>query len=290
MSVRVGVIPAAGLGRRFLPFTKAVPKELLPVGSQPAIQRIIDECLDAGIEHLIVVTSRNKPALEAYLHPSPGLVADLRAAGHTREADAVEQIGRDVDISVVYQDEPRGLGHAVGCAERLVGGRPFAVLLPDEIMDGASLLRTMIDVHGGTGGGVVGLQEVPDDQLHRYGIVAPAAAADSDGVIPIRTMVEKPQANAPSNLAIIGRYVLTPDVFDLLHRTAPGAGGEIQLTDALRAQAGAGPFHGVVNRCVRHDTGNPLGWFQAVVDTVFDDPEIGPDALEWLRRRLANER
>ncbi len=290
MSVRVGVIPAAGLGRRFLPFTKAVPKELLPVGSQPAIQRIIDECLDAGIEHLIVVTSRNKPALEAYLHPSPGLVADLRAAGHTREADAVEQIGRDVDISVVYQDEPRGLGHAVGCAERLVGGRSFAVLLPDEIMEDASLLRRMIDVHGRTGGGVVGLHEVPEDQLHRYGVVEPGAGPDTDGVIPIRAMVEKPSGAPPSNLAIIGRYVLTPDIFGLLDRTAPGAGGEIQLTDALRAQAAAGPFHGVVNHRTRYDTGNPLGWFQAVVDTVFDDPEIGPAAREWLVRRLPNDR
>ena len=286
MHVRVGVIPAAGLGRRFLPFTKAVPKELLPVGSKPAIQRIIDECLDAGIEHLIVVTSRSKQALEAYLHPSPALVAELRAAGHPREAAAVEQIGREVDVSIVYQDEPLGLGHAVGCAERLVAGRSFAVLLPDEIMADASLLRTMIEVHARTGGGVVGLKAVPDDELNRYGIADPGGEPDAEGVVPIRTMVEKPSSGAPSNLAIIGRYVLTPDIFELLQATTPGAGGEIQLTDALRVQAGAGPFHGVVTDLTRHDTGNPLGWFQAVVDTVFDDPDIGPAAQSWLKRRL----
>ncbi len=286
MGISVAVIPAAGRGTRFLPFTKAVPKELLPVGSTPAIQCIVDECVDAGIDEIVVVTSRTKPSLGAYLTPSPDLVEELRAAGHAAEALAVEHLLRDVHVTTVYQDSPRGLGHAVACARQQVDGRPFAVLLPDEIMGDSSLLRSMVAVHQRLGGGVVGLKAVPADQVHRYGIIEPSGEVDGAGVVAVRSMVEKPRGNAPSNLAIIGRYVLSADIFDVIEHLPPGAQGEIQLTDAMRVQAEHGPFHGVLSDVTRHDTGTPLGWFQAVVDTILDDPEIGPRAAAWMRHRL----
>ncbi len=275
------------MGTRFLPATKAVPKELLPILDTPALQLIIDECVGAGIDHVVVVTSHAKPAIEAYFADAPEVIAKLRDTGRVELADRLERIGRDVRISFAYQDEARGLGHAVGCAREAVGDEPFAVLLPDEIMGDSSLLAQMCDVSSATGGSVVGLKQVPRDEVHRYGVVAPAGEMTVDGVVPIRTMVEKPaKADAPSELIIIGRYVLTPDVFDCIDRVQPGAGGEIQLTDALCMQAEAGPFHGVLSDIRRHDTGNPFGWLTAVVELALDDPQIGAPFRDWLQARM----
>ncbi|HNJ96855.1 MAG TPA: UTP--glucose-1-phosphate uridylyltransferase [Ilumatobacteraceae bacterium] len=287
MRARTAVIPAAGLGTRFLPATKAVPKELLPIIDTPALQLIIDECAGAGIDHVVVVTSHAKPAIEAYFADAPEVVARLRDTGRGEMADRLERIGRDVRISFAYQDVAMGLGHAVGCARQAVGDEPFAVLLPDEIMGDSSLLAHMADLSASTGGSVVGLKQVPRDEVHRYGVIDPAGALGNDGVIPIRTMVEKPKnADAPSELIIIGRYVLTPDVFDCIERVQPGSGGEIQLTDALRMQAEAGPFHGVLSDILRYDTGNPFGWLTAVVELALADPAIGAEFAEWLRGRV----
>lgn len=287
MRTRTAVIPAAGMGTRFLPATKAVPKELLPIIDTPALQLIIDEAAGAGVEHVVVVTSHAKPAIEAYFADAPEVVAKLRATGRAEMADKLERVGREVRVSFAFQDEAKGLGHAVGCARELVGDEPFAVLLPDELMGDSALLTQMIDVCEHTGGSVVGLMEVPHEQVSAYGVVHPSGPLDASGVLPIATMVEKPPIDeAPSDLIIIGRYVLTPDVFDRIAEVQPGAGGEIQLTDALRMQAHAGPFHGVLRPLRRHDTGNPFGWLTAVVDLALDDPRLGGPFREWLRQRL----
>ncbi len=288
MQVRSAVIPAAGLGTRFLPATKAVPKELMPIGDTPALQLIIDEALGAGIEHIVIVSHRDKPAIEAYFAPNPALIASLEEKGKPEVAQRLRSIGTDWRVSIVYQDEPRGLGHAVGCARAAVGDVPFAVLLPDEIMGDSSLLAQMNGVCVRTGGSVVGLKQVPLAEVGAYGVVDPAGPMDDDGVIPVRDLVEKPApATAPSDLIVIGRYVLTPDVFDEIAELRPGAGGELQLTDALRGQAVRAPFHGVLSRIARHDTGTPLGFLTAAVEITLADPEIGPALRESLRDVLA---
>ena len=288
MVVRTAVIPAAGLGTRFLPATKAVPKELLPIIDTPALQLVIDEAVGAGIDHIVIVTNHNKPAIEAYFEPSDGVLAKLRSTARHDMADRLESIGRDVRVSFAYQDAPLGLGHAVGCAAGAVGEEPFAVMLPDELMGDSSLLDQMARLCESTGGSVVGLKRVPRDQVSSYGVIDPSTELDDHGVIGIRTMVEKPSIDdAPSDLIIIGRYVLTPDVFDKIERLQPGAGGEIQLTDALKVQAATGPFHGVLSTIRRYDTGTPLGWLSAVVDIALDDPTIGDDFVAFLRDRLS---
>lgn len=274
------------MGTRFLPATKAVPKELLPMIDTPALQLIIDECVGAGIEHVVVVTSRSKPAIEAYFEPAPEVVARLRSTGRDTMARTLERVGNDVRISFAYQDEPRGLGHAVGCARDAVAGEPFAVLLPDEIMSDSALLTQMIDVCERTAGSVVGLKEVPHAEVGAYGVIAPDGEPGPDGVVGVRTMVEKPDpADAPSDLIIIGRYVLTAEVFDLIDRVQPGAGGEIQLTDALRVQAESGAFHGVLGTTTRFDTGTPFGWLTAVIDRALADGDMGPALRAWLAGR-----
>jgi UTP--glucose-1-phosphate uridylyltransferase len=275
------------MGTRFLPATKAVPKELLPIIDTPALQLIIDECVGAGIDHIVVVTSHAKPAIEAYFADAPDVVAKLRSTGRDAVADHLEAMGRDVRISFAYQDEAHGLGHAVGCARELVGDEPFAVLLPDEIMGDSSLLAQMADLGAVTGGSVVGLKRVPRAEVSSYGVIDPVGEVDADGVVRVRTMVEKPPAaDAPSDLIIIGRYVLTPDVFDCIERVQPGSGGEIQLTDALRMQAEAGPFHGVLSDIARYDTGTPFGWLTAVVELALDDDRIGTEFRDWLQARM----
>jgi UTP--glucose-1-phosphate uridylyltransferase len=283
MQVRSAVIPAAGMGTRFLPATKAVPKELMPIGDTPTLQVIIDEALGAGIDHIIVVSSRSKPAIEAYLAPSPDVIERLESSGKLDLAERVRSIGSDWRATVVYQDEPKGLGHAVGCAREAVGDQPFAVLLPDELMGDSSLLAQMNGVCASTGGSVVGLKRVPREQVSSYGVIEPAGDMNDDGVVPVKGLVEKPPAeSAPSDLIIIGRYVLTPDVFDEIATLRPGSGGELQLTDALRAQAVRAPFHGVLSRITRHDTGTPLGFLTAVIEITLRDPELGPELREFL--------
>jgi UTP--glucose-1-phosphate uridylyltransferase len=288
MRVHTAVVPAAGMGTRFLPATKAVPKELLPVLDTPALQLVVDEAVGAGVDHMVIVTSRAKPAIEAYFRPQPEVIAKLRSSGRDAMADRVEALGNDVKVSFAYQDEPLGLGHAVGCARNAVGDEPFAVLLPDELMGSSALLDQMARLCEATGGGVVGLKRVPHESVGAYGVIDPGGEVDEHGVVAVRSMVEKPApADAPSDLIIIGRYVLTPDVFDEIARVAPGTGGEIQLTDAMRAQAARGPFHGVVRDVLRFDTGNPFGWLTANIEIGLADPVMGPQLRTWLTAQLA---
>lgn len=275
VQVRCAVIPAAGLGSRFLPATKAVPKELMPIGDTPAIQIIIDEALGAGIDHIVVVNSRDKPAIERYFAPDDELVRSIRAKGDERLAERLAGIGRDWRVTFAYQDAPRGLGHAVGCARQAVGDEPFAVMLPDELIGDSGLLQQMIGVCTDIGGSVVGVQQVARHLVSSYGVIDPSGPVDQHGVIRVRDLVEKPSVeDAPSDYTLIGRYVLTPDIFDTIGELTPGRGGELQLTDALRVQAQSSPFAAVVSHFERHDTGNPVGFLAAAIEFALQDPEM----------------
>src|SRR5215207_5435858 len=225
MRVRTAVIPAAGLGTRFLPATKAVPKELLPIIDVPALQLVIDEAVAAGLDHIVIVNSRTKPSIEAYFQDAPEVIDKLVSSGRAEMADRLRSIGVDVRVSFAYQDVPKGLGHAVGCARDAVGDEPFAVMLPDELMGSGELLAAMCDVCVRTGGSVVGLKRVPREEVSSYGVIEPAGEVE-DGVVRVTDLVEKPPVDdAPSDMIIIGRYVLTPDVFDEIAALRPGAGG-----------------------------------------------------------------
>jgi UTP--glucose-1-phosphate uridylyltransferase len=271
------------MGTRFLPATKAVPKELMPIGDTPAIQIIIDEAVGAGIEHIVVVSSRNKPAIEQYFAADPDLIDALREKGNDRVADRLASIGRDWRVTIAYQDNPRGLGHAVGCARAVVGNEPFAVLLPDELMGDSSLLAQMNGVCASSGGRVVGVKQVPRSEVSSYGVVAPAGPIDDDGVIPVADLVEKPPAaEAPSDFILVGRYVLTPDVFDEIEGLTPGSGGELQLTDALRVQAARSPFSAVLSRTERYDTGSPVGFLEAAIAFGLRNPEMSAGVASLL--------
>lgn len=284
MQVRSAVIPAAGLGTRFLPATKAVPKELFPIGDQPAIQVVIDEALGAGIDHVVIVSSRSKPAVAEYFERDDALLDALEEKGKIETAERLRAIGRDWRVSIVYQDDPKGLGHAVGCARATVGDEPFAVMLPDEIMASSGLLAQMNGVCASTGGSVVAVAEVPRHAVSSYGVIDPAGPLSDDGVVEVRDLVEKPAIDdAPSNLIITGRYVLTADAWDEIDALTPGSGGELQLTDALRAQAARSPFHAVVAERGRYDTGNPLGFLTASIQLGLANPELGHDLRVFLR-------
>lgn len=283
MLVRSAVIPAAGLGTRFLPATKAVPKELLPIGDTPLLQLVIDEALGAGVEHIVIVSSRQKPGIEKYFEPNERIVSALEAQGRQELAERIRSIGTDWKVSIVYQDEPRGLGHAVWCARDAVGDEPFAVMLPDDLMGDASLLAQMNGVCARTGGSVVAIKRVRRDEVSAYGVVSPRAPLDDDGVAELDGMVEKPSSDdAPSDLIIIGRYVLTPDIFGILDSLPPGRNDEIQLTDAMQAQVAAGvPFHGVLSDVARYDTGTPQGYLETAITLGLRGP-FGAELAEFI--------
>ena len=285
--MHTAVIPAAGLGTRFLPATKAVPKELMPIFDTPALQLVMDEAIGAGCDHIVVVSNKAKSGIEAYLVPSPDVVKRVRDSGRTELADRLSLIGTDVKITVAYQDVPRGLGHAVACARQAVGNESFAVLLPDELMGDASLLTQMWKMHEAGGKHVVGLKQVPMSEVSAYGCVKTTGAPDKDGVVTVTGVVEKPAINeAPSDLILIGRYVLGADMFDMLDTLAPAKGGEILLTDALLMAATAGNLLGVVSDIDRHDTGTPMGWLQAVIEIALKRKDVGAELSTWLEGRF----
>ena len=267
-AVRKAVIPVAGLGTRFLPMTKAMPKEMLPVVDKPAIQYVVEEAVSVGISDILMITGRNKRALEDHFDRVPSLEATLEEKGDAKKLAAIQQSSNLGDIHYVRQGDPKGLGHAVLCAERHVGNEPFAVLLGDDLIDERDpLLGEMIRVQQATGGSVVALMEVDPEQISSYGC-ADVTAVEGEDFVQVHGLVEKPDPwDAPSNLAIIGRYVLHPAVFDVLHQTAPGRGGEIQLPDALQALARqdgeGGGVYGVVFRGRRYDTGDKLSYLKA---------------------------
>lgn len=286
---RKAVIPAAGLGTRFLPATKAVPKELLPVVDIPAMQYIVEEAVRAGLTEVLVVTGRGKDAIADHFDRAPELEAVLEKKGDQERLDAVRRSAELANVHFVRQGTPRGLGHAVLCAASYVGDEVFGVMLGDDLVDARDqLLEPMLQVQSEKGGSVVALMEVPRHSVSLYGCVA-AEPTGTETTVRITDMVEKPSVDeAPSNLAIIGRYVLSPSVFEVLRETAPGRGGEIQLTDALRTQAAAGePMHGVIFRGRRYDTGDRGDYLRAVVRLACDRPDIGPDFRRWLEDFVA---
>jgi UTP--glucose-1-phosphate uridylyltransferase len=285
---RKAVIPAAGLGTRFLPATKATPKEMLPVVDKPAIQYVVEEAVAAGLSDVLMVTGRNKTSLEDHFDRNVELEETLRAKGEDARLATVLESNDLATIHYVRQGDPRGLGHAVLTAADHVGDEPFAVLLGDDLIDPRDpLLRRMAEVQAVHGGSVVALMEVAREQIHLYGSAAVEATDDAD-VFKISHLVEKPAADdAPSNLAVIGRYVLSAAVFDVLRHTAPGRGGEIQLTDALHVLASmpvdeGGGVHGLVFRGRRYDTGDRADYLKAVVRLACERDDLGPDLLAWL--------
>lgn len=281
------VIPAAGLGTRFLPATKAMPKEMLPVVDKPAIQYVVEEATAAGIEDVLIIIGRNKNNLSNHFDSVPELESNLLKKGDQDKLAKVQRSSDLADIHFVRQGEPRGLGHAVLRARAHVGDHPFAVLLGDDLIDERDpLLTTMLEEHRRTGAAIVALMEVDPDSIHMYGAAA-VEATDTDGVVKVTGLVEKPKKeDAPSNLAIIGRYVLSPDVFEILERTEPGKGGEIQLTDALQEMAAdtEGPgVLGVVFGGRRYDTGDRVDYIKAIVQLAADREDLGPELRPWFK-------
>lgn len=293
-SVTKAVIPAAGLGTRFLPATKATPKEMLPVVDRPAIQYVVEEAIRAGLNDVLMITGRNKRALEDHFDRVPVLEQQLAEQGKDAllaSVVATNEMGGD--LHYVRQGDPKGLGHAVLRAKRHVGDEAFAVLLGDDLIDEKEdLLSRMVEVQERTGGSVVALMEVPREAISAYGAAAIEAVEGEDGYVKITGLVEKPAADeAPSNYAVIGRYVLSPKVFEVLEDTAPGRGGEIQLTDALQTLAqgeGEGEgVYGVVFSGRRFDTGDKLSYLKANVILAAERPEFGEDLRAWLKDFVA---
>ncbi len=288
------VIPAAGLGTRFLPATKATPKEMLPVVDKPAIQYVVEEAVAAQLSDVLMVTGRNKRPLEDHFDRNYELEEALSRKGDDSRLARVRESSDLATMHYVRQGDPRGLGHAVLCAEPHVGDQPFAVLLGDDLIDPRDpLLPRMIDVQEQYGGSVVALMEVDPSSIHLYGSAAIVPTAHSD-VVRVTDLVEKPKAaHAPSNYAVIGRYVLDPGVFEVLKKTQPGQGGEIQLTDALRELAHqetvAGPVHGVVFTGRRYDTGDRGDYLRAIVRLACEREDLGPDFRAWLRSYVNEE-
>ena len=290
-TVTKAVIPAAGLGTRFLPATKATPKEMLPVVDKPAIQYVVEEATRAGLRDVLMVTGRNKAALEDHFDRHWELERALEAKGDTVRLARVRKSSDLGNIHYVRQGEPLGLGHAVLCAADHVGNNPFAVLLGDDLIDARDhLLEAMIAVREAKGGSVIALMEVPPESVQMYGCAAiePASREVGDAsVVRVTGLVEKPDpAEAPSNLAVIGRYILDPSIFEILAKTPPGRGNEIQLTDALQqcasSSAPGGGVHGVIFRGRRYDTGDRLDYLKAVVRLAVDHRELGSDFSSWL--------
>ena len=283
--VRKAIFPVAGLGTRFLPATKAVPKEMLPVVDKPLIQYAIDEARAAGIEQMIFVTGRGKGAIEDHFDIAYELEDTLSARDKNDLLHALEG-SRFAPGSIAYvrQQEPLGLGHAVWCARDLVGDEPFAVLLADELLwnPDRPCLKQMVETYETKGGNVIAVMEVPEEHTHRYGIVSPGAV---DGAVTeVRGFVEKPKlGTAPSRLAAVGRYVIQPDVFALLGEGARGAGGEIQLTDALARMIGTTPFHAQTFEGVRHDCGDKAGFIQANIALALERPDLEPAIRAFLK-------
>ena len=286
--VRKAVLPVAGLGTRFLPATKAIPKEMLTVVDKPLIQYAVEECIASGIEHVIFVTGRSKEAIENHFDFAPELESFLESRKKSDLAKLVHGIGAGVQFSYTRQSEALGLGHAVLCAAELVGDEPFAVLLGDVIMESKiPATEELVDIYEASGCGVIHVERVPNERVHLYGIIdgAPENNAKwSDKVLRVKNLVEKPTAEkAPSNFGVTGRYVLPPEIFGYLKKTKPGQGGEIQLTDGLCRLAEDNKMLACIYDGKVHDAGDKLGFLEATVNFGLKDPKLGPGFREYLR-------
>lgn len=282
--IRKAVFPAAGLGTRFLPATKASPKEMLPLVDKPLIQYGVEEAVASGIEEIIIVTGRGKHAIEDHFDVSFELEHNLRAKGKIKLLEEVQRISNLVNFSYVRQKEPLGLGHAVLCAKHLVGDEPFAIILGDDIIDArVPALAQMIKVYNKYSASILGIEEVPRDKIQSYGVIK--AEKVEDGVHRVIDLIEKPKPKeAPSNLAIIGRYILTPEIFEVLERTRFGKLGELQLTDALKGLLSLQQVYGYEIHGNRYDAGDKLGFLKATVEFGIKNQEVGRDFRNYLKR------
>lgn len=287
--VRKAVIPAAGLGTRFLPATKAQPKEMLPIVDKPTIQYIIEEAIASGIEEFLIVTGRSKRSIEDHFDRSLELELTLE---HNHKDELLKMVQEISNISIHYirQKEPLGLGHAILCAKHFVGSEPFAVLLGDDIVDSdVPCLKQLIDVYNETGSSILGVQEVPQEKVSSYGIIEPKAKI-GDRLWSVKVMVEKPAvSDAPSRLAVLGRYIIAPEIFDILEKTKPGSGGEIQLTDALKELARMQSILAYNFEGRRYDVGDKQGFLEATVEQALKKPELRDKFLAYLKDIVAKE-
>lgn len=284
--VRKAIIPAAGLGTRFLPATKAQPKEMLPIVDKPAIQYIVEEAIASGVEDIIIVTGRNKRAIEDHFDRSVELETMLAEKNKQDMLEVVQNIGKMAEIHYIRQKEPFGLGHAVYCARKFIGNEPFAVLLGDDIMVAEPpCLAQLIGLYEQTGSPLVAVTEVPEADVSKYGIVAPAPSEHGDHVHKVVDLLEKPRREeAPSNLAIIGRYVMDPVIFDILADQKPGGGGEIQLTDAMRRMNEQLPMLACRFNGERYDVGDKFGYLEATIELALKNDDLRENLRSYLKR------
>lgn len=283
MKVHKAIIPAAGLGTRFLPATKAQPKEMLPIVDKPTIQYIIEEAIESGIEEILIITGRNKRAIEDHFDRSIELELELEKKNKKELLSLVRDISNMVNIHYVRQKEPKGLGHAINCARSFVGNEPFGVLLGDDIVHSESkpCLKQLIDAYNEYKTTILGVQAVADEDVSKYGIVD--GKFIEEGVYKVKNLVEKPSLEeAPSNIAILGRYIITPGIFDILDNTKPGRGGEIQLTDALKVLAAREAMYAFEFEGKRYDVGDKLGFLQATVEFALRREDLREDFLKYL--------
>lgn len=289
MKIRKAIIPAAGLGTRFLPATKAMPKEMLPIIDKPGIQYIVEEAVAAGIEDILIVTGKGKRAIEDHFDSSYELEQNLLSKGKLDLLSEVQKPSELIDIHYIRQKEPRGLGHAIWCARKFIGNEPFAVLLGDDIVQSeVPCLKQMMDVYNQVQGSVLAVKKVPDEEVSRYGIVDPdPSGGDGDRILKVRGVVEKPAPErAPSNVAIIGRYILTPAIFDILETQDIGAGGEIQLTDAIFRLMRDESVYAYKFQGTRYDTGEKLGYLKTIIDFALERPDLKDEIRAYLDEKL----
>ncbi|KRE51829.1 UTP--glucose-1-phosphate uridylyltransferase GalU [Paenibacillus sp. Soil724D2] len=280
--IRKAIIPAAGLGTRFLPATKAQPKEMLPIVDKPAIQYIVEEAIESGIEDIIIVTGRNKRAIEDHFDKSVELEMMLEEKGSTQLLEIVQSVSNLADVHYIRQKQPLGLGHAILCARKFIGDEPFAVLLGDDILQSSPPgLKQMMDIYEQAETSVIAVQEVPWEDVSKYGIVSPSSSLDKYQLI--EDLVEKPDRDqAPSNLAVIGRYIIMPEIFGILERQEPGRGGEIQLTDALRVLNRQQQMAAYLMQAKRYDVGDKMGYIEATIELALQRPDLQDQVKAYL--------
>jgi len=283
LNIKKAIIPAAGLGTRFLPATKAQPKEMLPIVDKPTIQYIIEEAIQAGIEDILIITGKHKRAIEDHFDKSMELEIALKEKGKIELLQQVEDISNLADIHYVRQKEPKGLGHAIYCARTFIGNEPFAVLLGDDVMVADNpVIGQMMEVYSQKEAPIIGVQEVPEESVSSYGIVK--YREKQDELYLVEDLIEKPgKEEAPSNLAILGRYIITPEIFSILEDTEPGKNGEIQLTDALKRLAIQQKMYAFRFEGKRYDVGNKLGFLKATVEFAIDRKDLGEEFINYLK-------
>ncbi|MEG2458136.1 MAG: UTP--glucose-1-phosphate uridylyltransferase GalU [Bacilli bacterium] len=286
MKVRKAIIPAAGLGTRFLPATKSQPKEMLPIVDKPTLQYIIEEAIESGIEEILIITGRNKKSIEDHFDKSVELELELEQKGKQEMLDMVRDISNMVNIHYIRQKEPKGLGHAIHCAKSFIGNEPFAVLLGDDIVDGEKpCLKQLTEAYDEYKTSILGVQQVAPEDTCKYGILD--VKHIEDRIYKVKDMVEKPAlGEEPSNIAILGRYIITPAIFDILEKQEPGKGGEIQLTDALKTLGNQEAIYAYDFEGRRYDVGDKLGFLEATIDFALKRENLKSDLIEYMKKTI----